>query len=126
TYRVFEVVGATNNQIGTTTNTSFTHSGLIDGSSHTYRVQAVDAANNVGPISGTSASIVVASNPSTGGQPVPGHTRIAYDVPRSNTPLVTTGDITDLEYIGNRVFVVGTFTSVQNRGTNTTTYNQPS
>ena len=126
TYRVFEVVGATNNQIGTTTNTSFTHSGLIAGSSHTYRVQAVDAANNVGPLSGTSASIVVASNPSTGGQPVPGHTRIAYDVPRNNTPLVTTGDITDLEYIGNRVFVVGTFTSVQNRGTNTTTYNQPS
>jgi PKD repeat protein len=126
TYRVFEVVGATNNQIGTTTNTSFTHSGLIAGSSHTYRVQAVDAANNVGPLSGTSASIVVASNPSTGGQPVPGHTRIAYDVPRNNTPRVTTGDITDLEYIGNRVFVVGNFTSVQNRGTNTTTYNQPS
>ena len=124
TYRVFEV-GVTN-PIGTTTQTSFTHSGLTSGTSHSYRVQAVDAANNVGPLSNTSASITVASNPSTGRQPVPGHTRIGYDVPRTNTPLVTAGHIYDLEYIGNRIFVAGTFTSVRNRGTSTTTYNQPS
>ena len=87
----------------------------------------MDAANNAGPKSQASSSITVASAASTGTQPVPGHTRIAYDVPRTNTPLVTTGEITDLEYIGNRVFVAGTFSSVQNNAAgNTTTYNQPS
>ena len=125
TYRVFEVVGGNNNQIGTTTNTSFTHTNLTPGTNHSYRIQAVDAATNAGPISGTSASIQVTSASSTG-QPKPGHTRIAYDVPRTNTPLVTSGDITDLEYIGNRIYVAGNFTSVRNRGTSTTTYNQPS
>jgi hypothetical protein len=40
-------------------------------------------------------------------------------------PRVTTGEIFDLEYIGNRVFVVGTFTSLRNNtSTNTTTVNQ--
>ena len=68
TYRVFEVVGGNNVQIGSTTTTSFTHSNLTSGSTHTYRVQAVDAANppNVGPLSGTSASITVTSAPATG------------------------------------------------------------
>ncbi len=76
-------------------------------------------------LSPVSASITVATAAPVG-QPVPGHTRIAYDVVRTNTPLITTGDITDLEYIGNRVFVAGTsITSIQNRGTNTTSYNQP-
>ena len=57
---------------------------------------------------------------------MPGHTRLAYDVPRTNVPIIT-GEITDLEYIGNRVFIAGTFTSIRNNtATNTTSYNQPS
>ncbi len=126
TYRVFEVVGGNNVPIGTTTNTSFTHTGLTPGSSHSYRVQAVDAANQRRPDEPGLGVDHGDLDPSTGGQPVPGHTRIAYDVPRTNTPLVTTGDITDLEYIGNRVFVAGTLhDDPEQRGTNTTTYNQP-
>ncbi|MEV4416634.1 PKD domain-containing protein [Catellatospora sp. NPDC049609] len=50
---------------------------------------------------------------------------MAPDIPRTNTPRITTGEITDLAYIGNRVFVAGTFTSIRNNtSTNTTTVNQ--
>lgn len=58
-------------------------------------------------------------------QPVPGHTRLVPDVPRTNMPRITSGEIFDLEYIGNRVFVVGSFTSLRNNASNnTTSYNQ--
>ena len=40
--------------------------------------------------------------------------------------MITTGEIWDIEYIGNRVFIAGTSRSIQNNtATNTTTYNQP-
>ncbi len=58
-------------------------------------------------------------------QPVPGHTKLVPDVPRTNMPRITDGEIFDLAYIGDRVFVVGTFTSIRNNtGTNTTSYAQ--
>ncbi|MDI1461847.1 PKD domain-containing protein [Catellatospora sp. KI3] len=58
-------------------------------------------------------------------QPKPGHTKLVPDIPRTNTPRITTGEITDIEYIGNRVFIAGTFTSIRNNtSTNTTNYNQ--
>lgn len=58
-------------------------------------------------------------------QPVPGHTRLVPDVPRTNMPRITSGEIFDLEYIGDTVYVVGTFTSLRNNtSTNTTTVNQ--
>ena len=58
-------------------------------------------------------------------QPPPGHTRLVPDVPRTNTPLISDGEIWDLEVVGNRVFVAGNFTSIQNRVTgNTTRYAQ--
>ena len=83
--------------------------------------------NNASAKSQASLSITVTSGGGAGTQPVPGHTRLAYDVPRTNIPLITTGEITDLEYIGNRVFVAGTFTSIRNNTAgNTTSYNQPS
>ena len=40
------------------------------------------------------------------------------DTPRTDMPRITDGEITDLEYIGNRVYVVGTFNSVQNSPSN--------
>ncbi|MBM3675300.1 MAG: hypothetical protein FJW88_10210, partial [Actinobacteria bacterium] len=59
-------------------------------------------------------------------QPSPGHTKLPPETPRTNVPRITTGEITDLEYIGNRVFIAGTFTSIRNNTTNnTTTVNQP-
>ncbi len=60
-------------------------------------------------------------------QPTPAHTRLVPDTPRTNVPRITTGEITDIAYIGNRVFIAGTFTSIRNNTTtNTTTVAQPS
>ncbi|MDW3214193.1 MAG: PKD domain-containing protein [Ilumatobacteraceae bacterium] len=44
------------------------------------------------------------------------------DVPRRNVPVISTGEITDLELIGNRVYIVGGFSSIRNNvpGNNTT------
>lgn len=56
----------------------------------------------------------------------PGHTAEVTDTVLQNFPRITTGEIFDLEYIGNRVYVVGTFTQIRNNANgNTTTYNQP-
>ncbi len=74
TYRIYRDGGATS--IGSTTTTSFTDTGLVAGSSHTYTVDAVDAANNASDKSQASASIIVSTSVS-GGQPKPGHTRLA-------------------------------------------------
>jgi hypothetical protein len=55
----------------------------------------------------------------------PGHTAEVTDTVLTNFPRITTGEIWDLEYIGNRVYVVGGFTSIRNNsGGNTTSYNQ--
>ncbi len=121
TYRIYRDGNAS--PVGSTTTTSFTDSGLQFGSAHTYTVDAVDAANNVSQMSLPSASITVASPTQL---PPPGHTRLVPDVPRRDVPLITSGDITDLEVIGNRVFIAGTFTSIQNNtANNTSTINQP-
>lgn len=56
---------------------------------------------------------------------VPGHTDIVSSTARTDMPYIGDGEITDLEHIGNRVFVVGGFTSIQNQVPgNSTTYNQ--
>ncbi|MFB9313974.1 PKD domain-containing protein [Nocardioides plantarum] len=58
-------------------------------------------------------------------QPPPGHTRLVPDIPRTNTPRIVDGEIWDLEVVGNRVFVAGNFTTIQNRTTgSSTTYQQ--
>jgi hypothetical protein len=122
TYRIYR--DNLTNPIGETTQTSFTDTNLPAGSAHTYSVDAVDVPGNVSQRSLVSAQIQVMNVP--GGQPVPGHTALAPQTPRTNVPRITAGEITDLEYIGNRVFIVGTFTQIQNNtGGNSTTYNQP-
>jgi len=56
----------------------------------------------------------------------PGHTAEVTDTVLTNFPRITTGEIWDLEYIGDRVYVVGGFTQIRNNAAgNTTTYNQP-
>ena len=55
--------------------------------------------------------------------PGPGHTALVPETPRLDMPKISTGEIWDIEVVGNRVFIVGTFTSIQNqRSDNTTTY----
>ena len=72
------------------------------------------------------AVLAPTSTPVQAAQPRPGHTRLVPDAPRTNVPRITTGEITDIEYIGNRVFVAGSFTSIRNNASgNTTSYNQP-
>ncbi|MDN4161704.1 PKD domain-containing protein [Nocardioides abyssi] len=57
--------------------------------------------------------------------PAPGHTRIVPDTPRTNMPYIGTGEIWDIEFVGNRAYVAGTFTSIANRASgNNTTYQQ--
>jgi PKD repeat protein len=59
-------------------------------------------------------------------QPVPRHTKVVPETVRTTMPVITSGEITDLEYIGDRVFVVGTFSSIRNNtSTNKTSYSQP-
>ncbi|CAM3267425.1 PKD domain-containing protein [Nocardioides dubius] len=59
-------------------------------------------------------------------QPVPGHNRLVPDVPRTNTPLISSGEIWDIEIVGTRAYIAGSFTSARNATGNgtQTTFNQ--
>ncbi len=73
---------------------------------------------------GTAVTASLAA-PVPSNQPVPGHTALVPTTPRTNVPIISNGEITDLEYIGNRIFIAGTFTSIKNNtSTNKTSYNQ--
>lgn len=55
----------------------------------------------------------------------PGHTAEVSDTVLTNMPRITEGEIWDLEIIGERVYVVGGFTSIRNNAAgNTTNYTQ--
>ncbi|MFF5074895.1 Ig-like domain-containing protein [Micromonospora olivasterospora] len=49
-------------------------------------------------------------------QAVPGHSGLVSSTPRNDVPRITDGEITDIEVIGSRVFVAGSFTSIANVG----------
>jgi len=53
-------------------------------------------------------------------QPVPGHASLVPSKPRTNTPVISTGEIWDIEVSGTRVYIAGTFSSLQNPGGGTT------
>jgi hypothetical protein len=60
-----------------------------------------------------------------GTTPPPGHTALVPEAPRTDLPKISNGEIYDMVVLGDRVFIAGTFTSIQNqRPTNTTTYDQ--
>lgn len=63
--------------------------------------------------SATATAIAVAPNPP------PGHTRLVPDAPRTNQPTITSGEIWDIEVVGQRVYVAGSFSSIRqpNNGT---------
>ncbi len=55
----------------------------------------------------------------------PNHTALVPETPRTDMPKISNGEIWDIEIVGSRVFIAGTFTSIQNqRSNNTTTYAQ--
>ncbi len=55
--------------------------------------------------------------------PGPGHTAVVPETPRTDMPKISNGEIFDIEIVGNRVIIVGSFTTIQNqRSDNTTTY----
>ncbi len=59
----------------------------------------------------------------TAPNPGPGHTRMVPETPRTNTPMISDGEIWDIEVVGNRAFYVGSFSSVRNNANgNTTNY----
>jgi large repetitive protein len=59
-------------------------------------------------------------------QPVPGHTSLVPATPRKNTPLISNGEIWDIEVIPqlDRVFIAGSFSSLHNTTGSTTVVNQ--
>lgn len=67
---------------------------------------------------------LVAAPPADAAQPVPGHTGLVPSTPRTNTPRISTGEIWDIEVVGQRVFIAGTFSSLQNTTGNTAVVNQ--
>src|SRR5262245_25285536 len=50
----------------------------------------------------------------TAAQAVPGHTRLVPATPRTDVARILNGDIVDIEVIGTRVYIAGTFTSISN------------
>jgi PKD repeat protein len=58
-------------------------------------------------------------------EPLPGHTSLVPETPRTDMPKITNGEIHDIDVVGSRVYVAGTFTAIANqRGGDTTSYNQ--
>ena len=58
-------------------------------------------------------------------EPLPGHDGLVPEAPRTDMPKISDGEINDIEVVGSRVYVAGTFTSIANQRTgNTTSYNQ--
>ena len=72
----------------------------------------------------TLALSMAAAPPADAAQPAPGHTGLVPSTPRTNTPRISTGEIWDMEVVGQRVFIAGTFTSLQNTTGNTAVVNQ--
>jgi len=57
--------------------------------------------------------------------PGPGHNRLVPDIPRTNLPVISDGEIWDIEVVGNRVYIAGGFASIRNNtATNRTSYAQ--
>ncbi|HVG65192.1 MAG TPA: PKD domain-containing protein [Actinomycetota bacterium] len=67
---------------------------------------------------------LVAAPPAGAAQPAPGHTGLVPSTPRTNTPRISTGEIWDIEVVGQRAFIAGTFSSLQNTTGNTAVVNQ--
>jgi PKD repeat protein len=98
--------------------------GTGDSPTHTYatvgtRTFTMTVSDGTHTATKTGTAVTSAKNPT------PGHNRIVPDIPRTNMPLISDGEIWDIEIVGNRVYVAGGFTSIRNQATgNTTSYPQ--
>jgi PKD repeat protein len=98
--------------------------GTGDNPSHTYATAGTRTVTMT-VNDGTHTAQKTGSVTATAQPPGPGHTAIVPDVPRTNFPLISTGEIWDIEVVGNRVYVAGGFSSLRNQtATNTTTVQQ--
>ncbi len=59
-------------------------------------------------------AIASGSSPSLAAQALPEHTGLVPVTPRTDTPRIATGHIYDIEVIGTRVYLAGTFTQIRN------------
>jgi len=81
---------------------------------------------------GTTSTSITKPVTATYAEPLPGHTQLVPDAPNTDMPKISDGDINDIEVVGHRVYVAGTFTSIANNvsddanptNNNTTSYNQ--
>jgi large repetitive protein len=75
-----------------------------------------------GTLTGTSSSTVTTTNPAAG----PGHTTLVPGTARTDLPIISNGEIFDIETIGSNVYIAGSFNRIaNNRGGNTTSYARP-
>ncbi|MGC3994581.1 MAG: PKD domain-containing protein [Propionicimonas sp.] len=95
---------------------------------HTYgsagtRTVQLTVSDGTNTAQATQSVKVVVLNPPVAG---PGHTTLVSDTVATTFPRITSGEIYDLEYSGNRVYVAGGFTTIRNNASgNTTSYSQP-
>ncbi len=73
---------------------------------------AVSILGLIALIAGTMLAMVAPAAYAT--QPVPGHTGLVPDAVRTDTPRIETGAVVDIEVVGNRVYLAGSFTSIRN------------
>ncbi|MFC4783458.1 PKD domain-containing protein [Nocardioides sp. MAHUQ-72] len=96
--------------------------------SHTYAsagTRTVTLTVSDGTDTDVTTRSVTTSTQSPGTQPRPNHTTLVPETPNTTMPRISSGEIWDIEVVGNRAFVAGGFTSLQNRtSTNTNTVNQ--
>ena len=69
----------------------------------------------------TTRTATTSTTPAGPRLPVPGHTRLVPETARTDLPRISNGEIFDIRVVNNRVFIAGSFTSIQNRRTNNTT-----
>jgi PKD repeat protein len=75
-----------------------------------------------GTLTGTTSSQVTTTNPAGG----PGHNSLVPGTARTDLPIISNGEVFDIETIGSNVYIAGSFSSIRNnRGGNTTSYTRP-
>jgi endo-1,4-beta-xylanase len=108
-------------QVGTSTTTSFTNTGLTAGTSYRYQVRATDAAGNVSPVSATVTGTTQTGNTDTTPPSVPSN--LAASTTSSSVALTWTASTDNVAVTGYQILRApgatgGTFAQI---GTSTTT-----
>ena len=111
---------------------TFGDGGTATGASPNHSYAAAGARNVVLTVndgsttSQTTQSVTVSAPVSQGNQPKPGHTTLVPEKAHAAFPRITGGEIWDIETIGNKAYVAGTFSSAVNVAGNGATVTQPS